>query len=331
MIYNLKKKNGEVNIMEYVEKELLGKQMEEPMDLSKMEKMAKLPSFLVKILLKAKIENIRAMMGGDSKDITTRTITIEDKIISGYRSDVRIRIYKPEGKIKRPLMVFFHGGGWIGGSLEAVEDYCKGVCDQADCVVISVEYHLAPEHPYPVGLEDSYLAVKWAIENKSELNIDENKIVVSGDSAGGNFSAVLTFMAKERKEFKIAKQILIYPATVFDAKDDPNENPPVSAGMKKVTRIMISLYLKGKADSSDPYISPALARDFKGLPDALIAVGDQDMLYKSSLDYAKILDEAGNKVKFILYKNANHAFIDDTGNSEQADDLVREASEFIRS
>ena len=92
-------------------------------------------------------------------------------------------------------------------TIEAVEDYCKGVCDQADCVVISVEYHLAPEHPYPEGLEDSYLAVKWAVENKSELNLDENKIIVSGDSAGGNFSAVLTFMAKERKEFKIAKQI----------------------------------------------------------------------------------------------------------------------------
>lgn len=316
--------------MEYVEKELPGKQTEEPMDLSKMEKMAKLPSFLVKFLLKKNIKNIRAMMGGDSKDITTRSITSEDKIISGYKSDLRIRIYKPEENVKRSLMVFFHGGGWIGGSLEAVEDYCKGVCDQADCVVISVEYHLAPEHPYPEGVEDSYLAVKWAVENKSELNIDENKIIVSGDSAGGNFSAVLTLMANDRKEFNIAKQILIYPATTFDNNGETDENSPISAGMRKVTRIMISLYFKGKVDSSDPYISPAIAKDSSNLPDALIAVGDQDFLYKSSLDYAKKLDEAGNRVKFILYKNANHAFIDDTGNSEQADDLVNEASLFIR-
>ena len=316
--------------MEYVEKELPGKQTEEPMDLSKMEKMAKLPSFLVKFLLKKNIKNIRAMMGGDSKDITTRSITSEDKIISGYKNDLRIRIYKPENTIKRPLMVFFHGGGWIGGSLEAVEDYCKGVCDQADCVVISVEYHLAPEHPYPEGVEDSYLAVKWAVENKSELNIDENKIIVSGDSAGGNFSAVLTLMANDRKEFNIAKQILIYPATTFDNNGETDENSPISTGMRKVTRIMISLYFKGKLDSSDPYISPAIAKDSSNLPDALIAVGDQDFLYKSSLDYAKKLDEAGNRVKFILYKNANHAFIDDTGNSDQANDLVREAAEFIR-
>jgi acetyl esterase/lipase len=317
--------------MEYVEKELPGKQTEEPMDLSKMEKMAKLPSFLVKFLLKKNITKIRAMMGGDSKDITTRTIISEDKIISGYKNDLRIRIYKPEENIKRPLMVFFHGGGWIGGTIEAVEDYCKGVCDQADCVVISVEYHLAPEHPYPEGLEDSYLAVKWAVENKSELNIDENKITVSGDSAGGNFSAALTFMDKDRKEFSIAKQVLIYPATTFNFSGDPIEDSPASPGMGKVTGAMTGLYFKGKVDRSDPYISPAMAKDFKNQPDALIAVGDQDFLYKSSLEYAKKLDKAGNKVKFILYKNANHAFIDDTGNSEQADDLVREASEFIKS
>ena len=315
--------------MEYIEKELPGKQTEEPMDLSKMEKMAKLPSFLIKFLLKKNIKKIREMMGGDSKDITTRTITSEDKIISGFKSDLRIRIYKPEEIIKRPLMVFFHGGGWIGGSLEAVEDYCKAVCDQADCVVISVEYHLAPEYPYPEGLEDSYLAVKWAVENKSELNIDENKIIVSGDSAGGNFSAALTFLANNRKEFKIAKQILIYPATTFDFDGDTDENSQVSASMRKVTRSMISLYFKSKVDSSDPYISPSMAKDFSNLPDALIAVGDQDFLYKSSLDYAEKLDKAGNTVKFILYQAANHAFIDDTGNSEQADDLVHEASLFI--
>jgi len=322
--------NSDENKMEYVEKDLLGKQMEEPMDFSKLEKMAKFPSFLVKFLLKANIKKIRAMMGGDSKDITTRTIISEDKMISGYKNDLRIRIYKPEENVKRPLMVFFHGGGWIGGSLEAVEDYCKGVCDQADCVVISVEYHLAPEHPYPEGLEDSYLAVKWTVENKSELNIDENKIIVSGDSAGGNFSAVLTFMAKDRKEFKIAKQILIYPSTNLDTNVDTDENSPFSAGMEKVMRVMISLYFKGKVDSSDPYISPVMAKDFSNLPDALIAVGEEDFLYKSSLEYAKKLDEAGNRVKFILYKNANHAFIDDTGNSDQADDLVREAADFIR-
>ena len=314
--------------MEMLEKDLPGKPIEDPpMDISKI---AKLPTFLIKFFFKAGINKIRGQMGGDSKDITTRTIITEDKVISGYKNDVTIRIYRPEESVKRSLMVFFHGGGWFGGSLWAVEEYCKGVCDQADCVVISVEYHLAPEYPYPEGLEDCYLAVKWAVENKNELNIDEKKIIVSGDSAGGNFAAVLTLMAKDRKEFKINKQVLIYPATVFDFNIDSDEDSPLTRGMRKFNKVLFKIYTKGKADPSDPYISPALADDLKNQPDALIAVGDQDFLYKSSLEYAKKLDEAGNNVKFILYKNANHAFIDDTGNSEQADDLVHEASEFIR-
>ncbi|NVM19782.1 MAG: alpha/beta hydrolase [Candidatus Lokiarchaeota archaeon] len=316
--------------MEYVEKELPVEQMEEPEDPLNLEVIAKLPVSHIEHFLKENIEKIRAGMGGDSKDITTRSITSEDKIISGYENDLRIRIYKPEISNKRPLMVFFHGGGWFGGSLEAVENYCKGVCDQADCVVISVDYHLTPEHPYPEGVEDSYLAVKWAIKNKSELNIDENKIVVSGDSAGGNFSAVLTLMAKDRKEYNIAKQILIYPATNLEVHSNPNETSPGSDGVDKFLQAIINLYLQGHVDSSDPYVSPALAKDFNNLPEALIAVGEQDPLYKSCLEYAKILDKAGKYVKFILYKNTDHAFIDRTGNSDQADDLVKEAAEFIR-
>ena len=137
-------------------------------------------------------------------------------------------------------------------------------------------------------------------------------------------------MARDRKEFKIDKQVLIYPATIFDFKENLNEDSPLIRGMGKFNKVLSYIYTKGKADPLDPYISPAMAKDLKNQPDALIAVGDQDFLYKSSMEYAKKLEEAGNKVKFILYKNANHAFIDDTGNSEQADDLVREASQFIR-
>jgi len=313
--------------MEYVEKDLPVIQIEEPLDLN-LEEITKLSTHLIETFLKENIEKIRAGMGGDCKDITTSNILTKDKTISGYKSDLRIRIYKPEETIKRPLMVFFHGGGWFGGSINSVEEYCKAVSDQADCVVLSVDYHLAPEHPFPEGLEDCYLAIKWAVKNKSKLNIDENKIIVSGDSAGGNFSAVLTFMAKHRKEFEIAKQILVYPATNLDI--NPHKISPDSAEGDKIFQAMINLYLQGKVDPSDPYISPALAKDFKKLPDALIAVGDQDALYKSSLEYAKRLDKAGNKVKFILYKNADHAFIDRTGKSEQANDLVKEAAEFIQ-
>ncbi|MHA1674175.1 MAG: alpha/beta hydrolase [Promethearchaeota archaeon] len=315
--------------MDYIEKELAGKppaQIGEDMG-QMMMKMAKLPGFLITWLFKKKIEDIRASMGGDPRDITTRPIIINNKTIQGYKSQFGIRIYSPEGDKIRPLMMFYHGGGWIGGSLKAVEEYCKAVSDQADCVVISVDYHLAPEHPFPEGLEDSYMAIKWAVASKNLIKIDENRITVSGDSAGGNFSAVLSFMARERKEFSIKKQILIYPGTDLVIKKDsaaPGEMPP------KIGKAFYSLYTKRGTDMSHPYLSPIYEKDFTNLPEALVTVGDQDGLYKSSLIYANKLSDAGNNVKFILYKGANHAFIDDTGNSNQADDFVREAAAFIK-
>lgn len=319
--------------MEYIEKELKGKDQEsELMDFSMIEKMAKFPRFLLKFILKKNINKIRESMGGDSKDITTQPIITKDKSVPGYESQVRIQIYAPEISEIRPLLIFFHGGGWIGGSLPAIENFCKGVCDRANCVVISVDYHLAPEHPFPEGLEDSYAAIKWAVANKEDLKIDPDQISVGGDSAGGNFAAVLSLMAKDRKEFSIAKQILIYPATnLVDLMiaDDVSDFP-FPPGMIKVMEVMNSLYFRGKVDKRNPYISPAFANDVSNFPPALIAVGDKDFLYKSSLEYAKKLDEAGNLVKFVLYKNANHAFIDDTGNSDQADDLVKETAEFIQ-
>ena len=174
-------------------------------------------------------------MGGDPRDITTRPIIINNETIQGYKNEMGVRIYSPEGDTIRPLMMFYHGGGWIGGSLKAVEEYCKAVSDQADCVVISVDYHLAPEHPFPEGLEDSYTAIKWAVANRNRLHIDEKRIIVSGDSAGGNFSAVICLMAREKKEFSIWKQILIYPGTDLVVKKNsapaPGETP---AGLRNI-------------------------------------------------------------------------------------------------
>ena len=316
--------------MEFIEKELTGKPpVQNAEDMGQMMgKMAKLPGFLVKWLFKKNIKNIRASMGGDPRDITTRPITIKNETIQGFKNELGIRIYSPEGDLTRSLMMFYHGVGWIGGSLKAVEEYCKGVCDQADCVVISVDYHLAPEYPFPEGLEDSYTAIKWAVATRNRLNIDDKRIVVSGDSAGGNFSAVICLMAREKKEFSIWKQILIYPGTDLVVKK--NAAPAPGEMPVKIGKAFFSLYTKRGTDLSQPYISPMYARDFSNLPEALITVGDKDGLYKTSLKFANKLSDAGNHVKFILYKGANHAFIDDTGNSDQANDFVREAAAFIK-
>lgn len=287
----------------------------------------KMPALVTKIWVKRNVKKIRESMGGVSRDVTNGRIDFEDRNIKGYEDDIRVRIYKPEGNEKRPLMVFIHGGGWVGGSIDAVHHYCMAVADKANAVVVSADYHLAPEAQFPAGLEDCYGAVKWAVENSEELNIDTNNVTVSGDSAGGNYSAVISIMARDRKEFKIHKQILIYPATDLTgmiSKDIPKQE-------RAFGEAMIELYLKDKNKVSDIYVSPALCKDLSNLPDALLVVGDLDFLHKPTLAYAKKLDEAGNKVSLSLYKNTRHAFIDDTGNCKQAEDFINETAEFISS
>ncbi|WP_314587840.1 alpha/beta hydrolase [Paenibacillus terrigena] len=286
----------------------------------------RMPSLVTKFFIKANVKKIRKMMGGVSQDISVRPIYIEDRNIKGYNSDFRIRLYKPEGDAKRPLMVFMHGGGWIGGSIDAVHDYCKAVADQADCVVLSVDYHLAPEAPFPEGLEDSYAAVKWGVEHAEELNIDVDNVIVSGDSAGGNYSAIISILARDRTEFHISRQILLYPATDLSvmASDMTNKSE------RAFGEAILEMYLKKSKEPLDsPLVSPMHCQDHTKLPDALIVVGDLDFLKDSSLAYANKLKDAGNKVQFSLYKNTRHAFIDSTGNCKQAEDFIGEVNDFI--
>lgn len=318
--------------MEYEERTFdCAHKKEVPPDMSMYAKMGALPLFLIKWLFKKNISKIREAMGGNSKDITIQTINSEDRNISGYHSPFRIRIYKPEiQKDNRPLIMFYHGGGWIGGSLGAVEDFCTAIADQADSVVISVDYHLAPEHPYPEGLEDSYCAIKWAVDHAKELGVNVNKIVTAGDSAGGNFATILTFMAKERQEFKIDKQILIYPATNLVEESSEKQKNQIK-GWDKISRAMMRLYVKNPKDAKNPYVSPMLSPSFEQMPPALLTVGDQDFLLDSVKKYAELLDRAKNKVKLIVYKDTNHAFIDNTGNCLEANNFIKEAVSFIKS
>jgi len=282
--------------------------------------MSKLPGFLVTWMIKLNYKKMRASMGGNSKDIAMQPIHISNRKIKGFEEPINVRIYSPKTDDIKPVHIFFHGGGFFGGSLDAVDHYLKAVADKANCIVVSVDYHLAPEHKYPVGIEDAYHAIKWTISHAKSLKINTDKLSVSGDSAGGNIAAVMTLMAKDRKAFKIDKQILIYP-TVNAAKALTTKDP--------LNKAMLKLYLNKIKDAKHPYVSPYLYDDHSCLPDALIAVGEYDFLKEESYLYAKKLDEHKVNVTHILYKNAFHAFIDNTGNDLNANDLVSEVAQFI--
>jgi len=277
-----------------------------------------------KFLMKKAYKFVRTQMGGKSKDISTREISIKDEIINGYEDPITVRVYKPVEEKIRPVMVFCHGGGWVGGTIDVTHDYCKAVSDFADCVVVSVDYHLAPEKKYPVGLEDAYAAIKWTLNNKERLQIDEKQLIVSGDSAGGNLSVALCFMAHDRQEFEIAKQILLYPAVSID-----HTNSKYKIEKNLLLDGFSELYLPSEDLRGARYISPFAQPNLENLPPVLITVGTHDFLFNQVFRFAKRLDEAGNSVRFVLYKNIDHAFVDNTGYCPYAEDFIKEVSRFI--
>jgi acetyl esterase/lipase len=285
----------------------------------------RLPGRLVDVALRLDLQRIRRGMGGTSRDVTRRPISVEDRQIRGSVGEVRIRIYAPGTSGRRPAVLFHHGGGWFGGSVAAVEEFCKGVADQGDAVVISVDYHLAPRYRFPVAVEDSYRALLWTVDHAGEIGIDPSRITVAGDSAGGNIAAVLTIMANDRREVEIDGQILIYPA-LDNRLEHMHANFPES---HKAMAATVRLYLGRRQRSDHPYVSPITYDRLGALPSALIAVGGLDDLYGTAWAYGEALADAGVAVDFITYRNASHAFIDDTGYDPNAGDLVAEAARFI--
>lgn len=155
--------------------------------------------------------DIRASMGWPNSDVTAGGIRTEERAIPGSDLTIPMRIYSPGKPARMPAVVFFHGGGFIGGAVKAVENPCKALAEKAGAVVVSVDYALAPEHPFPTGLADCFDAVTWVHANARELNIDEERMTVTGDSAGGNLSAACAIMDRDRKTRMIALQALIYP------------------------------------------------------------------------------------------------------------------------
>lgn len=235
---------------------------------------------------------------------------VENRTIPGPNGDVPIRIYTPEGEGPFPALMYFHGGGWVCGHIEVTDVTCRMLCNRVPCVVVAVDYRLAPEHKYPAANEDSYAATKWVSDNAASLNVDPDKIAVGGDSAGGNMSAVISLMARDKKEFKIAYQLLIYPVT--NLSYDTDSYREMAEGYQLGYEDMVwffNHYLDDPdAQASDPYVSPLRAEDLSDLPPALVITGYYDPLRDEGEAYAMRLIEAGVKVEVKRYLDMMHGF-----------------------
>ncbi len=251
---------------------------------------------------------MRAMIGllGEGEPV----VAVENRRIPGPGGEIALRIYTPRGTAPFPLLVFFHGGGWVIGDIDTHDGMCRSLANGAGCVVVSVDYRLAPEHPFPAAPEDCYAATQWVAQNAASLQGDASRIAVGGDSAGGNLAAVVCLMARDRGGPKLDFQLLIYPATDLRMQSPSiDEN---AEGYMLTKRNMLwyrGHYLARDADKLNPLASPLLAKNLSGLPPTLIITAEYDPLRDEGEQYAARLTAAGVPVTVSRYSGMIHGFL----------------------
>jgi acetyl esterase/lipase len=236
---------------------------------------------------------------------------VENRTIPGPDGEIPVRVYWPAGDGGEPLpmLVFFHGGGWVICDLDTHDALCRALTNGAGCVTISVDYRLAPEHKFPAAPEDCYAATAWAAAHAAELGGDAARLAVGGDSAGGNLAAVVALMARERGGPALAFQLLIYPAT--DLRMNTPSIAENGAGYGLDTAEMIwfgNHYMRDDADKLNPLVSPLLAPDLGGLPPALVVTAEYDPLRDEGERYGERLRAAGVPVTIRRYDGMIHGF-----------------------
>lgn len=252
------------------------------------------------------ITETRKMVEDTAPPSTIEVASVTDKIIAG---EFPVRIYTPFGKGPFPVFFFIHGGGWVFGGLHSYDDFCRRMTTQAGVIVVSVGYRLAPEHPFPVPVEDCYTALKWVSENIQNYQGIPSKIVIGGDSAGGNLAAACTLLAKKDTMKPCVAQILIYPVT--SAKTDSPSYEQYGKNhflTKSVMQWFIKLYLANPKDADNPLVSPILAKDLTNLPPAYVLLANYDPLYSEGLQYAQLLKNAHVPVTIAEYPSI-HGFV----------------------
>jgi acetyl esterase len=234
---------------------------------------------------------------------------VVNRTIPGPAGEIPVRIYTPTGNGPFPALVFFHGGGWVICDLDTHDSSCRSLCNGAGCVVVSVDYRLAPEHKFPAAPEDCYAATQWVSGHAAEINANPGKIAIGGDSAGGNLTAVVAQMVRDQGGPRLAFQLLIYPATDFTF-DGPSihENGQDYFLTNDDMKWFMNLYLNSDADKKNPLASPLQSANLHGLPTALVITAEYDPLRDEGEAYGKRLKEAGVPVTISRYNGVIHGF-----------------------
>ncbi|MEE9284344.1 MAG: alpha/beta hydrolase [Dehalococcoidia bacterium] len=256
---------------------------------------------------------------------------VEERTFPGPDGDLPVRVYTPEGSGPFPALVWFHGGGWVIGSPNISDASMRIITNEVGCVVVSVDYRLAPESKFPAAADDCYAATRWVANSSSALNVDGRRIAVGGDSAGGNLAAAVALMARDKGGPALAHQVLVYP--VIDREfttpsyQDNGEGYLLS---KPMMAWFWDLYLRDDADASNPYAAPIKATDLKGVAPALIITAEFDPLRDEGEAYGQRLSEAGVPTVCSRYDGMIHGFFGMIEAIDRSREAIKEASTTLK-
>ncbi len=258
---------------------------------------------------------------------------VEDRTLPGPAGPLPVRVYASAGAGPAPLpaLVYFHGGGFVLCNLDSHDGTCRSLANAAGCAVVSVDYRLAPEHRFPAAPEDCYAATRFVAENAAAFGVDPRRLAIGGDSAGGNLTAVVALMARDRGGPELRFQLLIYPVTDC-AFDTPSyrENGEGYFLTAQQMRWFWEHYLARAAQAADPYASPLRAEKLEGLPPGLVITAEYDPLRDEGEAYAARLREAGVAVTLSRYDGMIHGFFGMGAAIERARAAVAEAGAALR-
>jgi len=257
---------------------------------------------------------------------------VEDIRIPFAWGKLMARVYTPEGSGPFPIVVYYHGGGWVYNNVGTHDSVCRHMAKLSDCIFISIEYRLAPETKFPGPVEDSYGALEWIYDNAVSLNGIPDKLAVAGDSAGGNLAAATCLLARDRKGPDIKLQVLMFPVTDHystETKSYFEVNIPGALNGDQMIWFW-DLYLNKNEDVNNPYISPLRAKSLKNLPPAIITTAENDPLLNEGEAYAKRLQDAGVPVTYSCCSGVVHAYILQWRILDKAMASIREISSGIK-
>jgi acetyl esterase len=253
----------------------------------------------------------------------------EDRTVPGPAGEIPVRIYRPQSPEPLPALVYFHGGGWVIGDIETHDSVCQQLAALTPAVVVSVDYRLAPEHPYPAPLEDCLAATRWVHDHAAELGADPHRMAVGGDSAGGNLAALVAVRTREGGP-RLAFQLLVYPATDLTCSyPSHRENGEGYLLTSESIRWFLGHYIK-EEDRKNADASPHYTEDFAGLPPALVITAEFDPLRDEGEAYAKLLTEAGVPATASRYDGMIHAFFQMDSLFPQSAAAIEEAATALR-